>query len=331
MKNVAPRQVWLQIGIWTLFYAFMIAYSIYKWDGEWIPAILSVTISVACYALIVYGNSHWLYPRYSGRRYVLYSFLFFTAMLALRMGLERLFLGGINVFYTWTAGHFTFSGITLVIAFFFGSLYRIALDYVQLRRHQEALRHQHRTAELNLLKAQVQPHFLFNSLNNIYYLAYIKSDLTPGLIARLAELMRYFVEEAPKEKVLLQTEIDFLNNYIELERIRMRHQIDIRFEQCEIPGDLSVPPMLFIPLVENVFKHGIDQLRTDNEASLRLEIQDGVLSFRVRNKLAAAPVLNGGNGLQNLRKRLRYLDGIQLTAARENGYYHAGIDIPLKY
>ena len=113
-------------------------------------------------------------------------------------------------------------------------------------------------AELNLLKSQVQPHFLFNTLNNIYYEAFREAPRTALLIGRLSDIMRYFVDESPKEKVTLATEIKFLENYIALEEIRIRHGVKVTFEQ-RYEGNPVIPPMLLMTFVENIFKHGIDR------------------------------------------------------------------------
>ena len=134
-------------------------------------------------------------------------------------------------------------------------------------------------AELNLLKSQVQPHFLFNTLNNIYYEAYREAPRTAKLIERLSDIMRYFVDESPKDEVSLGTEIQFLENYIALEKIRIRGEIELDFiKDCN--SDLRIPPMLLMTFVENIFKHGIDKSSSQNKIELSLVQQDGYLLFQ---------------------------------------------------
>ena len=110
-------------------------------------------------------------------------------------------------------------------------VFRIAIDYFRVKRQAEQMLEQKSLAELNLLKSQVQPHFLFNTLNNIYYEAFREAPRTAQLIGRLSDIMRYFVDESPKEKVTLATEIKFLENYIALEEIRIRHGVNVTFDQ----------------------------------------------------------------------------------------------------
>src|SRR6201999_4376057 len=120
--------------------------------------------------------------------------------------------------------------------FMLSFVFRIALAYFRVKRQAELMLGKKSHAELNLLKSQVQPHFLFNTLNNIYYEAYREAPRTALLIGRLSNIMRYFVDESPKEKVALATEIKFLENYIALEEIRIRHGVTVNFSR-EYDGD----------------------------------------------------------------------------------------------
>ena len=176
----------------------------------------------------------------------------------------------------------------MIFAFLFGALLRISLDHFELLRQMEERKSQQVSAELNLLKSQVQPHFLFNALNNIYYLSYTKSDHAPQSIARLSDIMRYFVEEAPKELVPLKAELDFIQDYIEVERIRLPHSLEICWERNAHHNEqILIPPILFIPLVENVFKHGVDKTKENNKISISVEVESNALTFTVKNSIHA--------------------------------------------
>ena len=202
------------------------------------------------------------------------------------------------------------------------------LQQVQERKSQQA------SAELNLLKSQVQPHFLFNALNNIYYLAYTKSDLAPQSIARLSDIMRYFVEEAPKEWVTLKAELDFIQDYIEVERIRLPHNLNICWNRNgQDKEQILIPPILFIPLVENVFKHGVDKTKETNEIALSVEVAQKSLTFTVKNSLQSTHGgKSHGTGLANLRKRLTllYNADFNLVTGPQSGSYIAQLTIPLR-
>jgi len=295
-------------------------------------------INVTFYALIIYGNIKFLFPRYyeTGKKlqYVLY-----VIGLLIACGLARGFLmiTLYNAFFpekpeTWsfgTAVNFVLAGfLTYMLSFIF----RIAIAYFDLKQQSEKILAQKSQAELNLLKSQVQPHFLFNTLNNIYYEAYREAPRTAGLIERLSDIMRYFVDESLKDEVSLQTEILFIENYIALEKIRIRHETEIHFiKKCN--GDASIPPMLLMTFVENIFKHGIDKSSNHNIIDISLVHHDGYLSFQTRNQIHKKPEKNvsHGFGIQNLRKRLTLLFGtkFELTIDHTDPYFTAFLKVPL--
>jgi sensor histidine kinase YesM len=326
----------VQVAVWVLFYLFMILYAIQKWDkpvfGFW-----AVTVATITYLVAVYGNASWLIPRYyqANRRtaYFLYALLLLALLQVLRMYAEyRLLLPLHMMFYNFGLPHFSFVFITNFIAFLFGALLRVSIDHMALLRKQEEMRHQQLASELNLLKAQVQPHFLFNTLNNIYYLAYTKNERTAEVVARLSDIMRYFVDEAPKERVPLLAEIDFLDNYIELEQIRMLHQADIVFDREGVNDSLIIPPMLLIPLVENIFKHGVDKSIEHNDVKIILRQEGRYLLFTTANPCydVEGNAKNGG-GLTNLRKRLALLYGndFTLTTVKTDRCFTATLKFPV--
>ena len=187
-------------------------------------------------------------------------------------------------------------------------------------------------AELDLLKAQVQPHFVFNTLNNIYYEAYVEAPRTAALIEQLAGIMRYFVDESPKALVPLATEIGFIENYIALEQIRMRHAVD-----CELTiaagKSLLLPPMLLMTFIENIFKHGIDKTSLENKIIIEMEEKDRLLIFRTENAFRSNSdhVPSGGFGLANLRSRLQllYQDNFELTTSVKDQLFIATLKIPV--
>jgi len=312
----------IQAAVWVLFYIFLTLYAIQKWENP-LFGVWSVSIATVTYLVAVYGNASWLIPRYyQGNKrslYFLISSIFLAVLVVTRMFVEQQVLMPLHsTFYDWKLPHFSFVFITNFLAFMFGALLRITIDYIHLLRKQEEMRNQQLASELNLLKAQVQPHFLFNTLNNIYYLAYTKNDRTAEVVARLSDIMRYFVDEAPMEKVPLRTEIDFLQNYIELEQIRMLHKATLTFDPSGVNDSLLIPPMLMIPLVENIFKHGVDKAVSQNEVLITLEQHDGHLHFITRNSHHLQESNGkGGVGLTNLRKRLTILFGNDFTLSTE--------------
>jgi LytS/YehU family sensor histidine kinase len=219
-----------------------------------------------------------------------------------------------------------------VLIYVLSLVFRIAIAYFTLKQQTEEILLQKSQAELNLLKSQVQPHFLFNALNSIYYRVYKVDPPSAGLIERLADIMRYFVDESPKDEVPVSTEVAFIENYIALERIRIRHGASVNFEKAYNP-DLRIPPMLLMTFVENVFKHGIDKSRRQNRVTISLVQQNDFLLFKTSNhKVDPEPGDQPhGFGIINLTKRLRMLYGekFELTIDNEGELYTAFLKIPL--
>jgi sensor histidine kinase YesM len=195
------------------------------------------------------------------------------------------------------------------------SALKITGDYLVGQRRRRELERQQLLTELAMLKMQVNPHFLFNTLNNIYSLASLKSDRAPEAILRLADLMRYLLHDSAADTVLLAQELQHLRNFLELQRLRLPSTgaaaLLLDTDGIDPAQSLPIAPMLLLPLVENAFKHG--DLTARPAVSIQLSQQpDGSLHFVVDNAVdptAASPALEqpGGVGLSNLRRRLALL------------------------
>ena len=326
----------LQVLIWIAV-LLLIFFSLLPMDGLLKSAIYTV-VNSASYAIIIYGNILFLYPVfYERRRFVAYGIS--VALLLILIGMLKGYAG--MVLYKYVLHVPTpptdFLGLLSyvpggVLIYVLSLVFRFAIAYFTLRQQTEEILLQKSQAELNLLKSQVQPHFLFNALNSIYYRVY-KVDLpSAGLIERLSDIMRYFVDESPKEVVPLSTEVAFIENYMELERIRIRHGASINFEKAYNP-ELRIPPMLLMTFVENIFKHGIDKSRRQNRVTISLVQQDAFLLFKTCNRKIdpAADNQPGGFGIINLTKRLRMLygDKFELATDSEGELFSASLKIPL--
>ncbi|QNL51209.1 histidine kinase [Olivibacter sp. SDN3] len=195
----------------------------------------------------------------------------------------------------------------LMITLFFMLLsygFRLATNSYQIEQARKTLETEKLNAELAFLKSQINPHFLFNSLNNIYSLAYQKSDKAPEAILKLSEIMRYMLYESNDDKVSLEDEINYLENYIDLQKLRVKEHVYLELKINVDNYQHRVMPLLVISFLENVFKHGV---ATDKEHPIRItvEVQNSRLHFKAQNKKNK---LNkdktGGIGLTNLKRRL---------------------------
>jgi two-component system LytT family sensor kinase len=164
--------------------------------------------------------------------------------------------------------------------------------------------------ELAFLKAQINPHFLFNTLNNVYSLALHKSDRTSDVVLKLSGLMRYTLYDSSIPKVPLNDEVNFFMNYIELERLRHSDRVKITFSMTGVYADLFIAPLIVFPFIENAFKHGINNSVKDSWVDVNLSAQGSTLFLVIRNSVFPHPPLSedvGGIGVANSKKRLNLL------------------------
>lgn len=194
---------------------------------------------------------------------------------------------------------------------FFGMLFSIpfilAIKWYRQNNEITALARERSEAELKLLKQQVNPHFFFNTLNNLYALSLTQDRQTPEVILQLSELMRYVIYKGKEGHVPLAEEVKYIEDYIHLQRIRLHKRLDFRFEKDITDEKLPIPPLLFITLVENAFKHGIEPAEGAGFLHLRLESGAGDLLFSCKNSVEERVAEPGGFGLANLKRRLELL------------------------
>jgi len=331
-----PSIIQLQVLIWTAM-LLLSFFSLLPMDGLLKSGTFTVVNTIS-YAIIIYGNILFLYPVfYQKRKFVSYGIS--VAFFLILTGMLKGYAGFIVYKYVLLINTPPVDLLDLlsyvpgdVLIYVLSLVFRIAIAYFTLKQQTEEILVQKSQAELNLLKSQVQPHFLFNALNSIYYRVYKVDQGSAGLIERLADIMRYFVDESPKDEVPVSTEVAFIENYMELERIRIRHGATINFEKAYNP-ELRIPPMLLMTFVENIFKHGIDKSLKKNQVCISLAQQDGYLLFKTSNH-KIDPVADdqpGGFGIINLTKRLRMLygDKFELTIDDQGELYTAFLKIPL--
>jgi len=225
-----------------------------------------------------------------------------------------------------------FEGLTVIIA---TSGLKYTWQALANRNKMLQLQKENLALELNALKAQINPHFLFNTLNNIYSLALQKSDLTPAVILKLSEMMRYVLYECNSGPVAIEKEIRFLNNYIELEKIRhAEHSGQIKFELDGVPDEGRIEPLLLIPLVENSFKHGLNAQADGGWVTIQLRYHQKNLMLDVKNSIPKNKMkINGkhGIGLENVHKRLElvYPSKYKLSIEPELQSYHVNLELKL--
>jgi len=273
-----------------------------------------------------YFLNYYLIPRYLFKASYFRFGLFLIYTLVVTLWLEALISLFVFMFVSdlklYKLDPSTFDIIFLLVGLYFVILAFIAIEQVKRaftmkKENTELLNLQYETelklreAELKLLRAQIHPHFLFNTLNNLYGLTLEKSDLAPELVLKLSDLIDYMLYKCNKSKVMLSDELNHLKNYVEIERIRYGEKVKIDFQIEGDPDGLEIAPMLLLAFFENAFKHGVSkslkkpfvhvQLRMD-QASIHLNVQN---SYQPQNSLQED--YTHGIGLKNVKKRLELI------------------------
>lgn len=279
------------------------------------PVMLVILgIDILFKALFFYGNVYFIVPRLRQNRLkgpsILWVGLLFVLTLVFGFGINSLIstyfssesIRDLSLDYA-----FPYSLIFHCFILFMSLGYTSLLDKKKHALTQERLREEKLIAELKYLKSQVNPHFLFNTLNNIYSLVRKHDDPRAAeSIARLARLMRYMIYDSNAETVTLKKEVDYLNDFIDLQKVRLYDQNKVSYHVDLNQGaEHPIAPMLLIPFVENAFKHG----RESDRIFIEVTFDKGELVLRVKNAIntTSQTHLHQGLGLENVRKRLNIL------------------------
>ncbi len=207
----------------------------------------------------------------------------------------------------WTLKYIFFNKLPLYL---YPAVILLAHDAHQKQQQLLKLSEQKRKAELDALKNQLNPHFIFNTLNNLYALTLKKSDQAPEVIEKLSDILDYMLYRCGEKYVSLHNEIVVLNNYIALERLRYGQRLSLHFEH-DVPSDVRVAPLLLLSLLENACKHSTSQELNKAHIRMDLSVQNGWISFSIHNSKPSvvneAASEQASIGLENMRKQLNLL------------------------
>lgn len=278
--------------------------------------------NVCCIISFFYANFYWLIPRFYLQKriktYVAFCIgaLLFTLTSAMSL---HYFMGGTFNGVTWKPNF-----VPIAIMFFIVTMVSLALrlsrewkraDEERTKSEKERL-----AAELSYLKAQINPHFLFNTLNSIYALAVTKSDNAPEAVVKLSRMMRYVITDANQDWVSLDKELAYINDFISLQKIRLSANNDVHFSISGSPIGYQIAPLILISFIENAFKYGISTKQA-TFIDISLSIEDGYLRLYVKNdKFPHKQHLEegAGIGIDNSVKRLDLIYPEQYTLERRD-------------
>ena len=317
MKSFLQRNrvLVLHLSFWCVYMSFFIYQISFFQRGpvfDWGHVITVCAIHMGFAIIVSYLNYFLLLPRFLVRKNVwLYLIEFsipFAAIMFVRLHLERYLLQHYDhsyLYHTRFIVQVIASNLFIVI---FVSMLRFAVDWFEFESRKKAVENEKLTAELNFLKAQINPHFLFNTLNNLYYLAYTQSPNTTEVVAKLSQMMRYMIYDSNHALVPLSKEIDYMKSYISLERLRLNDQIPIKFDIDGNPDEALIAPLIFITFLENAFKHGVNNNYPGAWVNISIKLENKACTYTVENSKPGGLKPDHGDksgiGLQNVQRRL---------------------------
>ncbi len=310
------RRVAYHIAFWLAFW-FIYAYTYSRYDGNLSKYLFTEGLEMPARMLATY-LSFWFFERYSGAGDS-------KTWLAFGGAAAANFLGGflnrtLKLFYL-VPVHFPDSTIEFWSTRFVYDLFdcilasctalsaRMYFRQQAMQRQEAQLRAEKSEAELRALKGQLHPHFLFNTINNLYALARVKSDKTAPVAHKLAQLLRYVLYESQKSSVPLEKEIQLLEDYVALEKLRFDEgRLLVNFKVDVDEPKTEIAPLLLLPIVENAFKHGASEQREEARISIFIRLNNRVLDAKIENTKPLDKSNNEpGIGLQNLRRQLELI------------------------
>ncbi len=336
------RIVWVHLFFWAMYFSFFlyqITFGHRNDDDNFGQSFLDATEHVGLQALIAYFNYFILLPRYLKSknigRYLLELALPFILVVLIQLLFKRYIYGG-----HLSSGRYYFNStkfilqhvINVIFVIGFISMLRFAKDWFELDSKRQEMENEKLTAELRFLKDQINPHFLFNTLNNLYYLAHSQSPKTKDVVAKLSQIMRYMIYDSNQERVAVSKEVEYIENYLSLEKMRLEDTFTIEFKKTGAYEHLRIAPFIFITFLENAFKHGTASL-SHGEITISIHFEGNVCHYQVKNQIApnSEKTEKSGIGLKNIKRRLNleYPAKHQLTLEENRNFYIADLKIEL--
>ena len=302
------------ILFWLIYYLWS-SYVTASFDYKFYRAFMSEAITLPLKIVVAYFLLYYLLPKYilTGR-YRKLIIIFF--LLALTAGfIFRILQGAIilPVFYPqrpftpWDIGRFMWALFEIFsISAILLSIKLFILKFESMQREKE-LENEKLQTELSFLKAQINPHFLFNTLNNIYGLSLKNSPQTSDSILKLSELLRFILYDGSMPEIKIIDEIKIINDYIELEKLRYGERLNINFKIDIDNQNQMIAPLILLSFIENSFKHGASESRFNSSINISLLLKNGYLTFSVINSKEGGGYNDNGIGLKNIRRQLELI------------------------
>jgi len=355
-KLISFSDKWIRVTLHTIVWIVVILFALYlhsSFGGGNTMRLYGFYLHTLSAAIIFYVGYLWLVPRYFiQNKQLTYFFILIAFILAthyVATYIERTFLydpiadakfreamkmlngkdeGPKNGDMFGLLSHLVTSLLLSGFAIGLGVMEKLK----QNEKKQKELEKEKLNSELAFLKNQVSPHFFFNTLNNIYSLIGIDGPTAQDSVLKLSKLMRYLLYESEHGETLMSHEIDFMSNYIDLMKLRLSPKVELVIDFPDNFSDFTIPPLLFVPFVENAFKHGVSH-RDRSFIHLRMTIENDQINFVSENSIGKSSqtgdMQHSGIGLENVRKRLHLLfpDNHKLTIESDETIFSVNLSI----
>jgi two-component system, LytTR family, sensor kinase len=274
-------------------------------------------LNVICFAAAIHWlNIAYFIPEYLQKdkiwQYLLFLVGFALLVTPIRTAVQIFRYTGASDVQAYLRTHqYTHYLLSFIVAGF-STIYYIVREWARQIQERRELDTRNMQTELNFLKSQINPHFLFNTLNSLYALTLKKSDDAPEIVIKLSEMMRYMLYECNEKQVFVRKELDYIRNYLDLEALRHK-KTEIRFDVQGDPRELKIAPLIFIPFIENCFKHGASQDTVQSFVHIHVVVEGEEVNMLAENSKPErlpmrTPVRkSGGIGIVNVRRRLELL------------------------
>jgi two-component system LytT family sensor kinase len=224
-----------------------------------------------------------------------------------------------------------YNTVIFLLVFTFGTAVSVIQRWLKTEQNRKETENEKLNTELSFLKSQVNPHFFFNTLNNIYSLAVVRSEKTAPAVMKLSSIMRYILTETQRDMVPLNNEVDFIHNFIDLQQVRLTDKVQVHFSAEGNTTTLLVAPLLFIPFVENAFKYGVST-KESSSIDITIRTEGTKILFTAVNYIVPSEnnlMENTGIGINNVKRRLElmYPDRHKLTTTQKDNYYTVQLEI----
>ncbi|HMK03909.1 MAG TPA: sensor histidine kinase [Ferruginibacter sp.] len=345
MKGIFRNKIVLHILFWCFYFVFY--FLTFRAKAEPVKlALITAAVSLPYQLFFTYSQISFLIPRFLIKRkhlaYILLTLLFAKiacniAILTYQSIVIPMETGKpANIPWHWL---YTINLRHVLPLFSMLTICGIAVAIKLLKRYylendrNQKIEQEKTLMELEMLKAQVHPHFLFNTLNNLYSLTLTGSNDAPIVVTHLSGLLRYMLYECNEKEVPLNNEIAALKKYVELEKLRYGNRLDVSFSCSGQTNGQTIAPLLLLPFVENSFKHGASQQLDQCWVNLHLHVDNHAFSFNLSNSCSKErlPAINGGIGLQNIQKRLDliYAGAYNLVITQQEEMYAVKLTVQL--